>query len=69
MNKQDFADWKRHPVTQVVISQLNGRIADIKDILAMSAGLDPLQDREYVGAIKAYQDLIDVQYEGEAGKE
>lgn len=69
MNKKDFVDWKRHPVTQVVISQLEGRIKDLNEMLAETAGLNPLQDREYVGAIKAYRDLIEIQYEGEEVKE
>lgn len=63
MNKSDVTDWKRHPVTQVVFSQLSQRIADIQEILSEQAGLNPAQDREYVGAIKAYRDIINIEYE------
>lgn len=66
MNQQDFVDWKRHPVTQAVMSQIQGRINDMKEMLADSAGINPLQDREYVGAIKAYRDFLEIQYEGES---
>lgn len=63
MNKSDFTDWRRHPVTQVVFSQLTQRIADIQEILSEQAGINPIQDREYVGAIKAYKDMVNIEYE------
>jgi len=63
LNKADFVDWKRHPVTQVVFSQLMFRIADLKDMLAASAGVNPVQDSHYSGAIKAYQDMLSIDYE------
>jgi hypothetical protein len=63
LNKQDFIDWKRHPVTQVVFSQLTQRITDLQEILSDRAGENPVQDREYVGAIKAYRDLLNTEYE------
>jgi hypothetical protein len=65
MNKKDFVDWKRHPVTQVVYSQLAGRVKDLQEILGNSAGENPLQDRMYVGAIQAYNDLLQMTFEGE----
>lgn len=63
MNKADFTDWKRHPVTQVVFSQLNQRIFDLQEILSDQAGANPVQDREYVGAIKAYKDMVNIEYD------
>ncbi len=63
MTKSDLIDWKRHPVTQVVFSQLTQRIADIQEILGEQAGINPAQDREYVGAVKAYKDIINIEYE------
>lgn len=63
MNKADFIDWKRHPVTQIVFSQLTQRIQDVQEILSEHAGENPVQDREYVGAIKAYKDMINIEYE------
>lgn len=65
MTKQDFADWKRHPVTKEVFSQLRLRIRDIQESLSGSAGIDSLQDRKYVGAIEAYNDLLNIEYEGD----
>ena len=63
MNSNDFSDWKRHPVTQVIFSQLTQRILDIQEILSEHAGVNPVQDREYVGAIKAYKDMVNIEYE------
>ena len=66
MNKSDFYDWKRHPVTQVIFSQLNQRILDLQEILGETAGRNPAQDIEYVGAIKAYRDMVNIEYEEES---
>lgn len=63
MNQSDFTDWKRHPVTQIIFSQLNQRIADLQEILGDSAGLNPREDVVLVGAIKAYKDMINIEYE------
>lgn len=63
MNKADFVDWKRHPVTQVVFSQLKARIQDLQDMLGESAGQNPLQDTQFVGAIKAYKDMLLIDFE------
>lgn len=64
MNKADFIDWKRHPVTQVVFSQLNQRIDDLRAMLGDSAGTNPIQDSQFVGAIQAYKDIVNIEYEG-----
>jgi len=64
LNKADFIDWKRHPVTQVVFSQLNQRIEDLRAMLGDSAGVNPVQDSQFVGAIQAYKDIVNIEYEG-----
>ena len=64
MNKLDFIDWKRHPVTQVVFNQLASRVKELQEILGDSAGRNPIQDVEFVGAIKAYKDILNIEYEG-----
>ena len=65
MNKADFVDWKRHPVTQVIFSQLNQRINDLQAMLGDSAGVNPVQDSNFVGAIQAYKDIVNIEYEGD----
>ena len=65
MNRADFIDWKRHPVTQVVFSQLQERIQTLQTMLGDSAGVNPIQDSRYSGAIQAYKDLLLMDFEGE----
>lgn len=65
MKKADFYDWKRHPVTQVVFSQLARRVWDLQEMLGDSAGTNPAQDLKYVGAIQAYKDMLLMDFEGE----
>jgi hypothetical protein len=65
MNKADFLDWKRHPVTQVVFSQLQERIQTLQAMLGDSAGVNPIQDSRYSGAIQAYKDLLLMDFEGD----
>lgn len=38
-------------------------IADLKEQLAQSAGIDPLSDRFTSGAIQAYTDILDIKLE------
>lgn len=66
MNRQDFLDWKRHPVTQQVMGQLQARIEELKDELVGQAqfGNAVLQSFK-AGAINAYQDIVLIEYEGE----
>jgi len=62
VNKADFIDWKRHPVTQVIFGQLSRRVNDLQEMLGESAGADPRQDATFVGAIKAYKDMLTIDY-------
>lgn len=58
-------DWKSLEITQVITQELQTRIQYLKEQLADQAGLDPLADRQKVGAIKAYQDIIDIELDEE----
>lgn len=63
MNKADFLDWKRHPVTQVVFSQLKDRINTLYEMLGESAGQNSVQDARFSGAIQAYKDMLQIDFE------
>lgn len=65
MNSADFHDWKRHPVTQVVFSQLKERIHSLYEMLGDSAGSNPVQDARFSGAIQAYNDMLNIEFEDE----
>lgn len=66
MTKSDFVDWKHHPVTEEVFRKLQTRVKEVQELLGMSAGLDSLQDRMYVGALNAYRDILEIEYEEES---
>lgn len=63
MNNADFVDWKRHPVTMVVFSQLTERIQSLYEMLGDSAGSNPVQDARFSGAIQAYKDILNIEFE------
>lgn len=63
MNANDFYDWKRHPVTNAVFSSLQERITAMTEYLQLSAGDDPLKDKQYSGAIMAHLDLLNISFE------
>lgn len=65
MNKSDFVDWKRHPVTKVVFSQLQERVQGLYEMLGSSAGQNPVQDSRFVGGIEAYKDMLNIEFEDE----
>ena len=66
MTKTDFIDWKRHTVTQEVFSQLEGRINQLtEELIAQTAYMSQSEMAEKAGAIKAFRDMIQIEFEGE----
>ncbi len=63
MTNSEFADWKRHPVTQQIYAQLQERIDYYIECLVDNAGKNPIQDVEYSTAIRAYRDIFSIQHE------
>lgn len=64
MTKEDFVDWKRHPVTQQVFSQLAERAGLLNEELIFQVALLPQsQMAEKAGYIKAIRDLVNIEYE------
>lgn len=61
-SKEEFVQWKQHPVTKAVIASMQARVDYLKDQLAMSAGVDPLEDRFRVGYIAAANDFSDIDF-------
>jgi hypothetical protein len=56
-------DWKSLSITQEILAELRRRQLWAIEQLKDQAGLNPLADREKVGAIKAYQDMLDIELE------
>jgi hypothetical protein len=59
MTREEFVDWKRHPVTQSLLASIFNRIQEGREELGNTAGLDPHQDRLRVGIIRGHQDVLD----------
>lgn len=59
MNRVEWLDWKTQSVTKAFYEACNERIEDAKELLALSAGIDPDQDNMIRGIIKAYREMIE----------
>lgn len=62
----EFKDWKASPITKQVFTTIANRIHDLQVDLGSSAGLDAREDAKKVGAIQAYTDLLDIEFEEES---
>jgi hypothetical protein len=62
----NFHDWKRHPVTQQIMSQLKARVEFMtEELIDQTAYMSQSEMAEKAGAIKALRDVLNVEYEGE----
>lgn len=58
----DFYDWKRHPITQVVMSEFQARVNALQEKLIGVAEMEHTVAAETAGAIKAYRDIINIEF-------
>lgn len=65
VTKQEFADWKNHPVTEAFFEACNDRVEDMKELLAVSAGFDSVNDSFNRGFIRAYREMQEFRPEEE----
>jgi hypothetical protein len=64
VTKQEFFEWKQHPVTEQVFRQIAERITQIKEeLMAQVAHVSQLELAEKAGAGKAFQHILDIDYE------
>lgn len=63
LTKEEFQDWKQSTATEAVFEIVINRIEDCKDMLAESAGVDPGQDRFFAGMIRAFREVLAVNWE------
>jgi hypothetical protein len=54
-------DWKGLAITQVILAEFKRRQRDLKEELAISAGVNPLDDRFKAGVIAAYEDVVNIE--------
>lgn len=60
ISKNDFLEWKSNPVTRKLFVLLTEWIEVGKDELSHVAGENPLTDRERVGKLNAFRDVLGV---------
>lgn len=65
MNRKDFIDWKAGPITKAVFAQIRNNIRGLQEELGESAGIDPRADAIKVGAIRAYNDVLELDFDEE----
>ena len=58
----DFSNWKIDPVTQAFMECVRQRIADGKDFLATSAGLDEKSDNFMRGFIAGQMEVLETSF-------
>jgi hypothetical protein len=63
VTKDSFRDWKANPVTKTVIDEFKKRIYAVQVDLGNTAGLDAISDRYKAGAIAAYSDILNIEFE------
>lgn len=64
MTSQDFHDWKRHPVTQAVFSELEFRVKRlVEEVVEQTAYMSQSEMAEKTGAIKAIRDILNIEPE------
>ena len=64
MTKSDFIDWKASPLTKALFNRIQGNILGLQEELGKSAGVDTRLDAIKVGAIQAYNDVLDIDFDG-----
>lgn len=69
ITRGEFAEWRRNPVTRALFEFIDEQVEQAKEGLAMDAGLNPLADRDLVGGIAAFRDVLEWQPEMEQESE
>ncbi len=63
VSKEEFLDWKLHPVTSAVFKLLEERIQYYtEELIDQTATYSQSEMAEKAGAIKALRDLITIQF-------
>jgi hypothetical protein len=62
MTKQDFIDWKQHPVTNAFIKAIVDKREGLREELGFSAGSNSVEDAVKRGAILTCTDILNMEY-------
>lgn len=62
ISKEDFIQWKSEPVTKRIMELITEKIKSGMEELSYCAGSDPITDRERVGKLAAFRDVLGVSF-------
>lgn len=69
ISKDEFVEWKNHPVTKEIFLRLESYKSDIKDMISSAEILDSdnmeKQLSRFVGQIEAIDQVLEVRYDDE----
>lgn len=63
INKEEFIDWQKNPVTQAVFAAIVEKINLGATELSYSAGVSPEEDRYKCGMIGAYRSMLSIEFD------
>lgn len=69
INHETCMQWNSLPFTKYFLSYCKANQEILKEQLGNTAGEDPVQDRMKVGMIRAFQIIIDGEYEPDSNSE
>lgn len=58
-NQSDYINWRQDPVTKAFYLAIAEYIGQVKENLALTAGLDIAQDNFHRGCIRSLYDVLD----------
>lgn len=64
ITKEEWLDWKMHPVTEAFFKACEERREETKELLVAQAGLDSTQDNFLRGFATAYAEMQEFTVEG-----
>lgn len=62
MTKEDFLEWRQHPVTLRIFDEIEDMIREGMRELSYSAGQDPGSDRQKVGKLDGLRALVGINF-------
>ena len=57
--KEEYSDWKMHPVTKQLYEDMSLRINEFRDMLETSAGLDSIEDSTIRGVLAGFREVLE----------
>lgn len=64
MTSNDYYDWKKHPVTQIVMIELERRYNLLKEeLVEQASSISHEELTEKAGGAKAYRDILSITFD------